>query len=121
MENQTNKSLEFKFVNKDVEYVIKVLIVSAEEDLEIKNIEKLVYEEFTFIISVLSYPELPKDLVNNSVNLIYILENGGQTRIGYLHNSSFIECDNNIFIRTLKAHILEVLLLSGDDGHYQQR
>lgn len=119
MESQINKSLEFKFVNQEMEYLTKVYIVSADEDLEINNLEKEIYEGFAFFLSISSHPKIPKDMLEKSENLVYILENGGQSRIGFLEENDFVQFDETIFTKTIKAYVLELLLLSGNEGQFR--
>jgi|GEM_PF-888175 len=111
-------SLEFKEVIQDMEYLIKVLITSAPEDLEIINIDHEANKGFVYQIVVQTEPQLSDTILKISENLIFVIGSDGLTRIGHLQNGQFIEIEDNEFADHLQVNILEVLMLVGDTGHF---
>ncbi|ALM50146.1 hypothetical protein AMR72_15335 [Flavobacterium psychrophilum] len=97
---------------------VKLSVRSIPEDLEIANLDMDEYREFTFLIRVTTDPlldeakELPEQLV-------YIIENGGEHRMGTLVNDNFEEIEETRFLQGISVHALQVLLLAGDAGHFK--
>lgn len=118
MENQIKKSLEFKFSYEGVTYMVQSFVISADSELVLENIAKELYAGFVYHLSFATEPKLPEYLVENS-NLVYIIENGGVTRMGYLRGSDFVECESTIFVNALMARTLELLMMPGDSGNYK--
>lgn len=112
------KSLEFKELVQDIEYLIKVFIISAPEDLKIINIDHESNKGFIYQISLQTEPQLPDTILKISENLIFVIGRDGLTKIGHLQNGQFIEIDDNEFADHLQVNILEVLMLAGDTGHF---
>lgn len=119
MENQVKKSLGFKFLYDGVTYAVQLFVVSADAELAFDNIAKELYDGFVYHLIFTADPKLPKDLAGES-DMVYFIENGGVTRLGYLRGSSFTECEDSIFISTLMAKTLELLMMPGDTGNYKE-
>ena len=119
MENLISKSVEYIYSAQNKEYTVKALIVSAPEELEINNVDKEDNEGFIFTIFASTQPELPIDIFDAAKNLIFIIGNGGDNRIGILEDNTFVEIKENAFIRVLKVNVLEVLLIEGNSGHFK--
>jgi hypothetical protein len=118
MDDQVKKSLEFKFSYEGVTYTVQSFVISADSEFVLDNIEKELYVGFVYHLSFVTKPKLPEYLAENS-NLLYIVQNGEVTRMGYLSGSNFVECESNIFVNTLMARILELLMMPGNTGDYQ--
>lgn len=118
MADMVIKSLEFKDVVQDIEYLIKVFIISAPEDLEITNIDHEANKGFIYQISIQTEPQLPDTILKISENLIFVISGEGLTKMGHLENGQFIEIEDNEFADHLQVNILEVLMLAGDTGHF---
>ncbi|OIV41659.1 hypothetical protein [Flavobacterium johnsoniae] len=119
MENQVKKSLEFKFLYDGITYSVQSFVLSTDAELTFDNVAKEMYDGFAYHLSFTTDPRLPLELARDS-NMVYFIEDGGVTKLGYLRGSSFIECEDSIFISTLKARILELLMMPGDTGNYKE-
>jgi hypothetical protein len=59
-----------------IDYMVKVNIIQATEDVTISNIEKDA-DDFIFDILLSLYPELPKVYFDSPANLIFIFDKDG--------------------------------------------
>jgi hypothetical protein len=118
MNAPVNKSVEYPYSIQDTTYLVKVLIISASDDLEITNIDREENEGFIYTISVLAEPNVPANIFDISKDLIFIIGNGGINRLGYLKGNVLTDVEENSFIQVLEVHILEVLMIEGDSGHF---
>lgn len=118
MNAPVTKSLEYPYSIKDTNYLVKILIVSASDDLEIINIDKKENEGFIYTLSVLTEPRIPTEIIDVSIDLFFIIDHGGINRIGHLENGVFIDSEENPFIQILAVNVLEVLMIEGDSGHF---
>jgi hypothetical protein len=119
MGNFTSKSVEYSDSIQDMEYLVKALIVSAPEELEIKNMDEEENKGFIFTISILIEPDLPQEFLLPAKNLIFIIGKDGLSRLVYIANGNFMDIAENTFNRRLKVNILEVLLIEGNSGHFK--
>ena len=112
------KSLEFNAIIQDIEYLIKVFIISAPDDLGIINIDHETSKGFIYQVSIQTEPQLPDTMLNISENLTFVIGSDGLTMIGHLKNGHFLEIEDNEFANHLQVNILEVLILLGDTGDF---
>ncbi len=115
----TIKSLEYEDLIQDQEYKVKAFISSAPEELELTNIDIKENKGFIFKISVSTEPKLPVHVEDIDRDLIYIIGNGGDNRLGYLNNDTFVELEENRFLQGLEANVLSILLIAGDTGNFK--
>lgn len=118
MNAPVTKSVEYPYSIQDTTYLVKVLIVLASDDLQITNIDREEYEGFIYTISVLAEPNVPANIFDMSKDLIFIIGKGGINHLGYLTEGIFIDVEENSFVQVLEVHILEVLIIEGDSGHF---
>jgi len=119
MENLTSKSIEYTDSIQNTEYLVKALVVSAPDELKITNIDEEENKGFIFTISISTQPELPSALLDTATNLIFIVGNDGNNRLGYIEDDNFVEIDENVFTRMLHVNVLQVLMIEGNTGHFK--
>ncbi|MDV4116859.1 hypothetical protein [Elizabethkingia anophelis] len=121
MSNFTNKIIEYNYVEDDHNYHVKAFVVSIPEDLKIKNIDHEENDGFIFHVKVLIEPELPTEIFDVSREMIFVVVSGGDHLFGYIDNGQFVKFQENFFIQLLNAQVLQVLMMTGDSGHYIDR
>jgi hypothetical protein len=119
MKDQISKSVEFNTIVKEVEYNVKALIISAPEDIEIKNIDMDANEGYVFIVPLSIHPLISKEIIDTSNQLIFIIGENEADKLGYLINCNFHEIKEVSFVRQLKVNLLEVLMIAGNEGHFK--
>lgn len=118
MNGPVTKSVEYPYSIQATNYLVKVLIVSAPDDLEITNIDKEENEGFIYTLSVLTEPRISTKILDIPKDLIFIIGDGRTNRLGYLQNGIFVDSEGNSFIQGLEVNVLEVLMIEGDSGHF---
>jgi len=118
MNAPVTKSVEYPYSIQATNYLVKVLIVSAPDDLEITNIDKEENEGFIYTLSVLTEPRISTEIFDIPKDLIFIIGDGGTNRLGYLQNGIFVDSEENSFIQVLEVNVLDVLMIEGDSGHF---
>ena len=119
MENHINKLLEYNDIANEVEYNVKASIMSAPEDIEINNIDIEENKGFVFNILLTTIPLIPNEIINTTNEIIFIFGRNEMNQFGYLVNQNIEEIEENSFVSRLKVHILEVLMLGDNEGHYK--
>lgn len=119
MTETTIKSLEYEDFIEDKIYKIKALVISAPEELEISNIDKEEQNGFLFKVSVSTEPEVDGSVPYINNDLIYLIGDSGDNRLGHMINKAFVELEESRFLQRLEANVLSVLMLAGDTGHFK--
>lgn len=113
-----NKTAEYKEIIENKEVLVKLAILSIPEDMEIDNLDMEEYREFVFLISVSVEPDLIK-VIAMPRSLVYVLENGGEHRIGSIVNNKFIPIEKTNFLQGLMVRVFEVLAINSNTGNYK--
>lgn len=113
------KSLEYEEFFEDRIYMIRALIVSAPEELEISNVDKEEHNDFLFKISVCTEPKLNTNIADINSDLIYLIGKNGDNRLGHIIDNAFAELEETRFLQRLESNVLSVLMFAGDTGHFK--
>lgn len=114
----TNKSFEYTYLVADCEYKMKVLIVSAPEDIEISNIDTEEANGFIFKVAVSTEPQISPEYFETAKQYVFGFGREGEHRFGYLENGNLVEPVQNRFIQVLMLNIQQILMIAGNEGHF---
>lgn len=114
----TNKSFEYTDIVEGIEYKIKVLIVSAPDDIQISNVDTQEAKGFIFNIAVSTEPRISNDYFDTAKQYVYVFGQEGEHKFGYLENGNLVETAENRFIQLLTVHTQEILMIAGNEGHF---
>ncbi|WP_295232851.1 hypothetical protein [uncultured Chryseobacterium sp.] len=113
-----NKSFEYTDVVAGKEYKIKVSIISAPENIEISNVDTTEAKGFVFNIAVSTEPQISGEYFETAKQYVYVFGREGEHQFGSLENGSLVESIENRFIQLLIVHIQEILMITGNQGHF---
>ncbi len=121
MSNIVSKSVDYFDVIDGKEQLIKAAVMTAPRELEISNLRSDDNHDFIFLASVNTEIPLPPSIIDNSRTIIFYIGKGEENSIGYLENNLFREIPESRFIQKLMVNLFEILVLSGDSGHFTSR
>lgn len=119
MKEQINKTFEYKITIGDTMHTVHVSATGMDKNIKIKNIHTGDYPNSIFSVSVKVSPDLPKEEFDGDVDLVFMLGNRENDKVGYIKDEHFVELNTTLFLDELRMRLLHALSLTGNSGLYK--